>query len=240
MNEENRLIGINWNDKNDYLNNWSVIYSKSLGSILLLETILSCLILIGDYFIFDSLTLIAIINKNSRFSQGLIRALMDNISHMLIGVLSWLIISYPKLNANEIIATAFFSSIIDIDHFISARSLKLTDAISLSNRPFLHNSLTLLIVNLIIFILLNYFNSKANYWSIIFFISWFSHHIRDGNRRGVWLGSIHTTKPIKTEQYLIILLFIPLFLRFLKQNSINNLFLSRINNQAVKIESHIV
>ncbi len=240
MNEENRLIGINWNDKNDYLNNWSVIYSKSLGSILLLETILSCLILIGDYFIFDSLTLIAIINKNSSISQGLIRALMDNISHMLIGVLSWLIISYPKLNANEIIATAFFSSIIDIDHFISARSLKLTDAISLSNRPFLHNSLTLLIVNLIIFILLNYFNSKANYWSTIFFISWFSHHIRDGNRRGVWLGSIHTTKPIKTEQYLIILLFVPLFLRFLKQNSINNLFLSRINNQAVKIESHIV
>ena len=62
MNEENRLIGINWNDKN-YLNNWSVICNKSLGSILLLETILSCFILIGDYFIFDSLTLIAIINK---------------------------------------------------------------------------------------------------------------------------------------------------------------------------------
>ena len=239
MNEENRLIGINWNDKN-YLNNWSVICNKSLGSILLLETILSCLILIGDYFIFDSLTLIAIINKNSSISQGLIRALMDNFSHMLIGVLSWLIITYPKLNANEIIATAFFSSIIDIDHFISARSFRLNDAISLSNRPFLHNSLTLLIINLIIFILFNYFNSKANSWSIIFFISWFSHHIRDGNRRGVWLGSIHTTKPIKTEQYLIILLFIPLFLRFFKQNSINNLILSRINNQTLKIESHIV
>jgi hypothetical protein len=243
MNEENRLIGIHWNNNKNVLNNWSLICNKSQGVIILLETTLLCLILIGDYFIFDSNTLISIINKYSGIKQGLIRALMDNLSHMFIGVLSWLIISYPKINTNEIILAAFCSSIIDIDHFIAARSFKLNDAISLANRPFLHNSLTLLIVNLILFILLIvFFNSKAFNWSIIFFIAWFSHHIRDANRRGIWFGSVHTTKPIKTEHYLIILLIGPLFLRFLNQNQIsknNLLFISKINNQT-KSESHIV
>ena len=239
MSDENRLIGVGWENRK-LLNNLN-IFNKNFGILFLTEIGLASLIIIGDYFIFDSPSLIAGINKNVGISQRLLRAGMDNLSHMFVGILSWTIISYSKLNTNEILTVAFFSSIIDIDHFISAKSLKLSDAISLDKRPFLHNSLTLLLANAILFVILNVFYSgKKSNWSIIFFIAWFSHHIRDANRRGMWFGSIYTTKPIKDEWYLAIILIAPLVLRYLNQNDASYIFSKDFNNTQSKIESHIV
>lgn len=242
MSDDNRLIGIAWENRK-LLNNWNVVSNKNLLFILSSEILLASLIVIGDYYIFDSTTIISFINSNIGVSQRLARALMDNLSHMVVGVISWTIISYSQISIYEIIGAAFFSSIIDIDHFISARSLKLGDAISLANRPFLHNSLTLLLVNIFIFVLLSLLNSnkKVN-WSLLLFISWFSHHIRDANRRGMWFGSVLTTKPIKDDWYLMIILFMPLVIRFFYQNEINLFynFFSRNNNNQTKVISHIV
>ena len=241
MNDENRLIGISW-DNRKLLNNLN-IFNRNLGFLLFAEISLAALIIIGDYFIFDSPGLITRLNKHVGISQQLLRAGMDNISHMFVGVISWSIISYSKLNTNEILAVAFLSSIIDIDHFISAKSLKLSNAISLANRPFLHNSLTLFLANILFFVLLSVFNSsKKLNWSLILFIAWFSHHIRDANRRGMWFGSIYTTKPIKDEWYLTIILIVPLALRHLYQNDgfILTIFISKnFKNTHSKTESHI-
>lgn len=228
MSDYNRLIGVKWslsnnNDPNQkLLNNSHVLLNSKTSFLLLFEVALLLLVIIGDYYIFDTLVLISKLNQISNLSDRIIRALMDNASHLLIGLLSWCIISYPKLTITELFLVSFFSSIIDIDHFISARSFSLSHAISLPSRPFLHNSLTLCLINLMIFLYFNVLtdSSKLN-WTLMFFISWFSHHIRDANRRGMWFGSIYTSQPIKDSLYLAIISLTPLCLRFLKQSKFN-------------------
>ncbi|CAF1067674.1 unnamed protein product, partial [Brachionus calyciflorus] len=108
-----------------------------------------------------------------------------------------------------------------LDHFIAARSFKLQAATSLEKRPFLHNSLFLIISNTI----LVFIDKK---FSLLFFVSWFSHHIRDANRRGLWLGSLYTTSPINDGLYLTFILLTPLLLRyFYSSNFIKN------NNESI-------
>ena len=50
--------------------------------------------------------------------------------------------------------------------------------------------------------------------SSMFFVAWFTHHVRDANRRGLWFGPLFTTPPIKRTLYLGIILILPLFLRY--------------------------
>ena len=240
MNEENRLIGVSWESKS-VLNNLNVVSRLNLGFLFFSEIILASLIVIGDYYVFDSLKVVVFMNEYTNISQRLIRALMDNSIHGLVGVLTWLVIAYPKVDLSELIAAGVLASIIDIDHFISAKSIKLTDAISLPNRPFLHNSLTLFILNIFLFLIFQFINSDKRYkWSILIFIAWFSHHIRDANRRGLWLGSFYTTKPIKDEWYLMIILLMPLFIRFFYQNEKNLIEFFDIKRNINNTRTHIV
>lgn len=59
------------------------------------------------------------------------KAIFDNTTHAIIGGLTWLIISLQIRNKNvlirvyEIFLCAFIASIIDLDHFIMARSIHL-------------------------------------------------------------------------------------------------------------------
>lgn len=59
------------------------------------------------------------------------KALFDNSTHSLIGALTWLIITFRIKNNTlwlrtaEIMLCAFIASIIDLDHFIVARSWRL-------------------------------------------------------------------------------------------------------------------
>lgn len=58
------------------------------------------------------------------------RSLVDNLTHIIIGVFSWLLcISYEKVchpwNIANCLLCGFFASIVDIDHFLMAKSLKL-------------------------------------------------------------------------------------------------------------------
>jgi hypothetical protein len=164
----------------------------------------------------------------------------------MVGILSWSIICYPNLEFYEVLASGFLASIIDIDHFVSAKSFQLIDAISLDKRPFLHNSLTLLICNVILLCVLALFIPNKKYWSLLFFISWFSHHIRDANRRGVWFGYIFNSGAIKDSWYLGIILLLPLFLRYIYFNKLKFMsyifiFLNLTNqNTKDKYLSHIV
>ena len=246
MSDYDRLVGIKWNQNNStfrVLNNKHLILNSKFFGLLSFELALLLLIIIGDYLIFDSDVLITRLSSTFGLSQRLFKALMDNSSHLLVGVLSWCIISYPKLKFYETLAVGFFSSIIDIDHFISAKSFQLLDAISLANRPFLHNSLTLSLINLGLFFYIIIFLPSNIDWALIFFISWFSHHIRDANRRGMWFGSVYTSSPISDRSYLLIIMLLPLVFRYVRScDLINGYFLKfgNTNEIAEKFDSHIV
>ncbi len=131
--------------------------------------------------------------------------------------MSWSIVTYPNLDVYELLLSASIGSLIDLDHFISAKSLRLIDAISLNERPFLHNSLNLFCINVLLFFVLYFGGSTDKYmsWSLLVYLAWFSHHIRDANRRGLWLGSVYTTQPVRTSVYVLVILIQPLIIRYI-------------------------
>lgn len=62
------------------------------------------------------------------------RSLVDNLTHIIIGIFSWLLsICYEKLyhpwNITSCLLCGFFAGIVDIDHFLMAKSLKLNVSI---------------------------------------------------------------------------------------------------------------
>ena len=94
---------------------------RALAPLLILEMLLVGVCLLGDQLLTD-------------LEDGLLKALSDNITHILIGVLSWFIIIYnvkTALSENlqthlaQCAAAAAISSLIDIDHFIMAKSIHL-------------------------------------------------------------------------------------------------------------------
>lgn len=245
-NDHDRLIGVKWPQSGEslkVLNNRNVLLNSRSAFILVTEIGLLLLMIIGDYYIFDTTYLILKISQALHFlSERLVRALMDNASHCLVGVLSWCIITYPKLVLNEILVVGFLSSIIDIDHFISARSTSLHDAISLANRPFLHNSLTLCVLNLIILTVSYLLDPTKLNWALMFFTAWFSHHIRDANRRGMWFGSVYTSPAIPDAWYLSIITLTPLLLRAAMSTQLVSIILKKNSGASlnIKIDSHII
>lgn len=218
MEDDDRLIGVSsyrqLNANFKILNNANVFLNKNNFVLGLAEVILALNCIIGDYYIFDSDKLVNLITINVGLSQRLVRAMMDNGSHSFIGILSWFIISYPNISLIELAVSGLFSSFIDLDHFISARSFSLINATSLPKRPFLHNSLTLLIANIIFSALSTLFANTDRNWVSLIFICWFSHHVRDANRHGLWFGSVYSTPRIKDSLYLTIILIQPLVFRF--------------------------
>lgn len=108
------------------------------------------------------------------------------------------------------LAAGVVSSVIDLDHFIAARSLSLKAATSLENRPFFHNSLVFVILLLLAFLSAAY--DRRNYVSrlcVLGFSSIFSHHCRDAWRRGFWfsgIGVIGVSYPV----YLLLVYSLPL------------------------------
>ena len=207
------------------------------------EFLLGIACALGDYYVFKSMDLINLfLFKNLPIlNETLIRAMLDNFIHGLVGCLSWAIVAYPYLNVCELTAAWIFASILDIDHFISARSFRVAEAIALEKRPFLHNSLTLFIINLFFLAILTLFNSNKKYaWSSLLFLSWFSHHLRDGTRRGLWLGSIGNISPLNYKLYLLVILIMPLIFRIFNFNNVLKMFAYQQTDAQYRINSHIV
>ena len=94
---------------------------RNLVPLLILETLLICVCLLGDQLLFD-------------LKDGLLKALSDNITHILISVFSWFIIIYDlktplteniQISLVQCVAAAAIASLIDIDHYIMAKSIHL-------------------------------------------------------------------------------------------------------------------
>ena len=89
-------------------------------------------------------------------------------------------------------------------------------ALSLRSRPFLHSTTLTLVLFLILFIT-GYTLNKG--WikllSVMCFVAWTSHHVRDGSRRGLWFPPFGSTPLIPYKLYLTITLVLPLVLMLL-------------------------
>ncbi len=184
--------------------------------VILFDFALAVYCIVCDYVIFESDGLKTNISWLTGLDMKLISALLDNFSHSLIALLSWLIVRLPHVHANELILSAFIGSIIDIDHFLSARSMRLTDATSLSSRPFLHNSLTLFFLTVLVVFYTSIYSVKHRYFSLLFFLSWFSHHLRDANRHGLWINLIgfnYHTRPLNAGFYISFVCLLPVLSR---------------------------
>ncbi|XP_045456382.1 transmembrane protein 267 [Melitaea cinxia] len=166
---------------------------------------------IGDYVIFQS--------KYS--SSQLFRAVADSTVHTTIGALSALLffssvkITNEACFYNTVICTVV-SCLIDVDHFLMAKSFYLKDVAKLKQRGILHCT-TLWIVITLLLIAYSYINRKHNFYVITYMIliAFSSHHIRDGERRGLWLYPYGHTRPINKSIYLILICLLPSLLSYI-------------------------
>jgi hypothetical protein len=141
-------------------------------------------------------------------SNDYLRALTDNFTHGLISVFATSFL-FGWTRRSLLILAFIAGSFVDIDHFIEVGSLSLHRALNDQprNRPFLHNSLLLLFITLIIFILEHFLLRYQHIsYSLIFFLGWSSHHLRDAQRRGLTFLPLGETPPI--EYYLPIMCFV--------------------------------
>lgn len=165
--------------------------------LLTLKIVISCIL--GDFLL-------------NKFQQNhLLRALTDNFTHQIVGLLSAIIISLNLkatvgyLSGTEVTLLAIFgqlsAGIIDIDHFIEAQSLQLADAIRLTHRPFLHNS-TIAVLMLIIALFIAKTYGRVSIWLLVLFCSITTHHVRDGYRRGLWFHGFGHTRALPYWSYI--------------------------------------
>ncbi|XP_043283505.1 transmembrane protein 267 [Venturia canescens] len=153
--------------------------------------------------------------------NNVIRASFDNLTHAIIGGLSWilvLILSKKSVfpNIYSVIYCTAISSLIDLDHFIAAASLKLRDATHLDRRPFLHNTTIPLVLWIVLMLSSRSFNSPGlNNFAWIVLTSFLSHHIRDGSRRGLWFAPFGSTPPIPYYLYVAFSMGLPYIIYWL-------------------------
>lgn len=140
-----------------------------------------------------------LINYNQ---NSLTKAAFDSFAHGASSGLCWLIVeleSYPSISwhrkiINSVVC-ALLASLLDADHFIAAKSFRLTSALSLSQRPFFHNT-TLMIGWTFILVVFVHFWAEFKWILFFFVIVWLPHHTRDANRRGFWLWPLGHTRPL--------------------------------------------
>ncbi|XP_015863585.3 transmembrane protein 267 [Peromyscus maniculatus bairdii] len=148
-----------------------------------------------------------------------LRALSDNIVHGVIGMWSWAVVIGIKKKADfgEILLAGFLASVIDIDHFFLARSLSLKAALTLPRRPFLHCSTVIPVAVVSVKFAMHLFRLRDSWCFLpwMLFISWTSHHIRDGIRHGLWICPFGKTSPLPFWLYVITTLSLPHMCSFL-------------------------
>ncbi|XP_063981424.1 transmembrane protein 267 [Diachasmimorpha longicaudata] len=165
-----------------------------------------------------------------RLSDNLInavaRAMVDNITHALIAGVSWtlltLLLNEPIFkNVIDIALCALISSLIDADHFIQAKSWKLSDAIRLTKRPFLHSTTVPIILWTLMLLTSKVSNNlRMEHCSWIILMSFLSHHIRDATRRGLWFAPFGSTRPIPYNIYNAVIILLPYIFYYLMTRKI--------------------
>ncbi|KAJ8962020.1 hypothetical protein NQ314_005802, partial [Rhamnusium bicolor] len=197
------------------------MFYKYISNLSIYLTVLLGLVAItGDYVV-------------SHTKIHIFQALFDNSTHALIGGLSWFITCLIDKNHHsyqillEVAVCSFIASIIDLDHFVAAKSLQLKDATNLKQRPPLHCS-TFPLVTCILLLFVSYILqlSSVKRGTLIILTAFASHHTRDATRRGYWFYPFGCTPSIPYGIYVVTTCFIPYFMgllyEFIKINSSSN------------------
>ncbi len=102
-------------------------------------------------FLFLMYIIFEFLNMKKRFfrSGTVLYAIFDEYMH----ILYYTIIVFPLINNYVFYFSGLIAcGLIDIDHFIMARSLKIENAVSLNHRPFTHSFLFSLILSFVVFL----------------------------------------------------------------------------------------
>ncbi|XP_033100889.1 transmembrane protein 267-like [Anneissia japonica] len=147
-------------------------------------------------------------------------ALLDNFTHGIIGSWTWAVVLGGNLNSTknlrQIILAGILASCMDVDHFLAARSIHLKDATSLQQRPLFHMTTLIPVIAIISEIIICASGlHRLHYFPYLFTLSWFSHHIRDATRRGLWLWPFGSTPPVPYGMYIGLTLVLPFLIAIL-------------------------
>jgi len=165
-----------------------------------------------------SLVLVEVIADKIVASQSVlpvkICVILDNGVHGLIAALSWLIVidyrqNLPFPGIFEVLICACLASVIDIDHFIAAKSMSLNDAMHLTKRPLFHSTSLLLLVWIMLLLISTLTRWNLIRFSWIFLTAGLSHHLRDGIRRGLWFYPFGSTNPLPYWSYILATAMLP-------------------------------
>ena len=178
--------------------------------------VLSCILLSISCYYGDALT-----SLNTKHGL-LLRSVTDNLVHGTLAVITWLLgyVGYrsqethvTRANGNnrfsnhsslmlshtkiilQAITCGMLACGIDIDHFISARSWKLEDAVEATNRGLFHNSF------LVVLVLVYYYTHRRSL-TVIIIVGMVAHHLRDSIRRGLYFYPLGSTPPLPYSIYL--------------------------------------
>ncbi|OQR71232.1 transmembrane protein-like [Tropilaelaps mercedesae] len=156
----------------------------------------------------------------------------DSLIHAVTGVVLVFAIFAHRRPTRLLLFTACLTSVlVDLDHFVEAKSLNLEDALSLTWRPFLHDTFTVGVVCTLSAALCAFFHfcdchtrrlqgrreapvadGRADsarrgrvYMALLvtILVSVLAHHARDALRRGFWL-KFTSTRPISYSEMMVI------------------------------------
>ncbi|XP_076373976.1 transmembrane protein 267 isoform X2 [Tachypleus tridentatus] len=176
-------------------------------------------------FIGDGLLATRIIQQSD-----FLRVLTDNSTHGLIAVISWILVAvsgtatrfdepsniFLKSLLAEALLCGFIACVVDLDHFMMAKSFRLKDALNLGSRPPFHCTSVLFLASLCIVIFAVVLKiSWLVKLGLLFTVAVLSHHLRDSVRRGLWLWPLSSTRPLAYWLYCILLVSLPLFIQIL-------------------------
>ncbi|CAM9177685.1 unnamed protein product [Scytosiphon promiscuus] len=108
----------------------------------------------------------------------------------------------------EVVFTAGVGSLLDLDHFFAAGSLRLSKATGLAGRPWGHCVMALFVLALATAALTH--NARA---AVASFVAGSSHQLRDATRRGLWMYPPRgpKTPPLPYAVYLLAQMLLPVF-----------------------------
>lgn len=153
-------------------------------------------------------------------SKAILRAITDNAGHGFLAAIGWFIVCRSQLlpmqrMLHELLFVTAVACAIDIDHFIWAASIHLSDATSLPSRPPAHTVL--------FGVLLSFLAAAChrNRTAVIIAYAIASHQLRDATRRGLYCWPFGSTQQLPYGAYLLVQSTLPQLLRHFQ--SINQL-----------------
>ncbi|XP_072947001.1 transmembrane protein 267 [Epargyreus clarus] len=171
-----------------------------------------CAAFIGDYVVF----------KSKMAESFAFRAVADSFTHATIGFLSALLFFSHDISVTSqvrvynIIFCTIISSLIDIDHAFVARSFYLKDYTNLKQRGIFHCTTFWATITALLLIYSNIVKKLNIYlltWMLI--LAFTSHHIRDANRRGLWLYPYGHSAPIPKYLYIMLISTLPIIFAYI-------------------------